>query len=142
MPPTIDQLKSWLSTPVPPTDLRAQIRAAAMTPRMLVAIRATVPDVLFYSPADLYPVPRIRAYRRASQLSDAVFRALPAMPARAVVEYILGDQSMLDPLQDLLWAICEETSWVLPAHEEQGPDGTGGSDRRSCAISPSARTRR
>ena len=29
---------------------------------------------------------------------------------------------MIDPIHDLLWTICEETSWVLPAHEEQGPD--------------------
>ena len=44
------------------------------------------------------------------------------MLARALVEYIMGDGSMLDPIHDLLWAICEETSWVVPAHEEQGPD--------------------
>ncbi len=121
MPPTIDQLKSWLSTPVPPTDLRAQIRAAAMTPRMLAAIRATVPDV--------QPIPRLTytLYREFELTGERPSYQTPyferrAMLARAVVEYILGDQSMLDPLQDLLWAICEETSWVLPAHEEQGPD--------------------
>ena len=35
---------------------------------------------------------------------------------------ILGDGDMLDIIQDLLWSICEESTWVLPAHEEQGPD--------------------
>ena len=35
---------------------------------------------------------------------------------------ILGDDSMRDAIHDLLWSICEETTWVLPAHEEQGPD--------------------
>ncbi len=28
---------------------------------------------------------------------------------------------MRDVVHDLVWSICEETSWVLPAHEEQGP---------------------
>jgi hypothetical protein len=28
---------------------------------------------------------------------------------------------MRDAVQDLAWNICEETTWVLPAHEEQGP---------------------
>ena len=37
------------------------------------------------------------------------------MLTRALVEYFMGDESMLDPLQDLLWAICEETSWIVPA---------------------------
>ena len=30
--------------------------------------------------------------------------------------------SVQEAIHDLLWSICEETSWVLPAHEEQGPD--------------------
>ena len=44
------------------------------------------------------------------------------MLTRAVIEMILGDESMRDVINDLLWSICEETTWVLPAHEEQGPD--------------------
>jgi hypothetical protein len=44
-----------------------------------------------------------------------------AMLTRATLEYILGDASMRDAIHDLLWNICEETTWVLPAHEEQGP---------------------
>jgi hypothetical protein len=34
----------------------------------------------------------------------------------------MGDESMLARIEDLLWAICEETLWVVPAHEEQGPN--------------------
>jgi len=29
-----------------------------------------------------------------------------------------GDASRLDRINDLLWSICEESSWVLPAHEK------------------------
>lgn len=44
-----------------------------------------------------------------------------AMLTRAVVELILGEADRVDLIQDLLWSICEETSWVLPAHEDRGP---------------------
>ncbi len=35
--------------------------------------------------------------------------------------WILEDRSRLDFINDLLWNICEETTWVVPAHE-RGPD--------------------
>src|SRR3990172_6564622 len=44
-----------------------------------------------------------------------------AMLTRSAVELILGEESRIDLVQDLLWRICEETSWVLPAHEDRGP---------------------
>jgi hypothetical protein len=44
-----------------------------------------------------------------------------AMLTRLVAELILGEESRIDLIQDLLWSICEETSWVLPAHEDRGP---------------------
>ncbi len=58
-----------------------------------------------------------------------------------MLETLLGDDSLIDTIHDLLWAICEETSWVMPAHEEQGR-ATGTSARRSCARRRWARTRR
>jgi len=45
-----------------------------------------------------------------------------AQLTRAVLEYLMGDESRRDAIHDLAWSICEETSWVMPAHEEQGPD--------------------
>ena len=121
MSPSIDQLKGWLSNPAPLTDLRAQIRAAAITPRMLETIRTVVPDV------HTIPVLAYSMYREFERTGERPSYQNPyferrARLARAVVEYVMGDASMLDPLQNLLWAICEETAWVLPAHEEQGPD--------------------
>ncbi len=44
-----------------------------------------------------------------------------AMLTRAVVELILGEDRRLELVQDLIWSICEETSWVLPAHEDRAP---------------------
>ncbi len=121
MRPSIDQLKSWLNHPAPQSDLRAQVRDAAITPRMLEAIRGVVPDV--------QPIPMLTytSYREFERTGERPGYQNPyferrAMLARALVEYIAGDQAMIDPIHDLLWAICEETSWVVPAHEEQGPD--------------------
>jgi len=43
-------------------------------------------------------------------------RSLLAQEALAVL--IGNDQTRLDRLNDLLWSVCEETWWVLPAHEK------------------------
>jgi hypothetical protein len=40
-----------------------------------------------------------------------------AMLAGAALRLFLGESQWKDPLQDLIWAICEESNWVLPAHE-------------------------
>lgn len=118
---SIDQLKQWLSSPAPVADLRAQIRESAVTPRMLETMRETVPDV------HNIPTLTYTSYREFERNGERPGYQDPyfmrrAQLARALVEFIMGDQTMLAPIQNLLWAICEETSWVIPAHEEQGPD--------------------
>ncbi|MFN8448777.1 MAG: hypothetical protein U0521_09350 [Anaerolineae bacterium] len=121
MSPSIDQLKRWFASPAPTADLRAQVRAAAITPRMIDAIRSVVPDV---QPIPMLTYTLYREFERNGErpgYQNPYFQRR-AMLARTVVEYVMGDASMLATIQDLLWAICEETSWVLPAHEEQGPD--------------------
>ena len=119
--PSIEQLKRWLAAPAPLSDLRAQIRGASVTPQMLQTIRAIVPNVR--------PIPMLSysAYREFERTGERPGFQNPyflrrAMLTRALIEFIMGDRAMLDPLQDLVWAICDETSWVVPAHEEQGPD--------------------
>lgn len=119
--PSIEQIKRWLANPGPVSDLRAKIRSAAVTPRMLETMREVVPDV-----ANI-PVLTYHMYREFEHtgerpgFQEPYFRRR-AMLTRALVEYVMGDASMLARMEDLLWAICEETSWVVPAHEEQGPD--------------------
>ncbi|MBZ0277460.1 MAG: heparinase II/III-family protein [Anaerolineae bacterium] len=119
--PSLEQIKKWLLSPAPVSDLRAQIRSAAVTPRVLETMRAVVPDV------HTIPMLTYTQYREFEHTGERPGYEGPyflrrAMLTRALVEYIMGDETMLYPIQDLLWAICEETSWVLPAHEEQGPD--------------------
>jgi hypothetical protein len=119
--PSLAQLKQWLDAPAPLSDLRAQIREAPVTPQMVEMMRQIVPDV-----QDI-PVLKYSMYREFERTGERPSYQNPyfhrrAMLTRALVEYIMGDNTMLDPIQDLLWAICEETSWVVPAHEEQGPN--------------------
>lgn len=119
--PTLNQLKDWLRKPAQKSDLRTQIRKSPIMPQMLEVIRKTVPNV-----TDI-PILRYTSYREFERTGERPAYQTPyftrrAMLTRALVEFIMGDESMLDPLQDLLWAICEESSWIVPAHEEQGPD--------------------
>lgn len=119
--PSSAQLKRWLRSPAPVADLREQIRQAAAAPHLLAVMRQVVPDV-----HDI-PMLSYSSYREFERTGERPGYQNPyfrrrAMLTRALVETIMGDRSMIDPVQDLLWAICEETSWVVPAHEEQGPD--------------------
>jgi hypothetical protein len=119
--PTLQQLKRWFSAPKPISDLRQQIRDSQVTPRLLEAMRVAVPSV---SSIPLLTYSQYREFERTGErpsFQNPYFQRR-AMLTRALVEYIMGDPSMLDRIHDLLWAICEETSWVVPAHEEQGPD--------------------
>src|SRR5215207_2955492 len=107
MRPSIDQLKAWLASPAPVSDLRAEIRDSAVLPRMLEMMRASVPDVVNI------PVLKYSVYREFERTGERPAYQNPyfmrrAMLTRALVEYIAGDESMLDAIQDLLWAICEE----------------------------------
>ncbi len=119
--PSSAQLKRWLRSPAAISNLREQIRQAAITPHMLTVMRQIVPDV------HEIPMLKYSGYREFERTGERPSYQNPyfhrrAMLTRALVETIMGDESMLDAVQDILWAICEETSWVVPAHEEQGPD--------------------
>jgi hypothetical protein len=119
--PTKTQLKAWLKFPKPVADLRAQIAASPTTPHLLDAIRHEVPDVAAI-PQTTYTLYREFEYTGQRDGYQDPYFLKRAQLSRAVLEYIMGDESMLDAVHDLIWSICEETSWVLPAHEEQGPD--------------------
>ncbi|HOX06818.1 MAG TPA: heparinase II/III family protein [Planctomycetota bacterium] len=44
------------------------------------------------------------------------------LTAAALVHFLRPGAGTLDALQDLLWALCEESTWILPAHERGGLD--------------------
>jgi hypothetical protein len=114
-------LKSLFTPQVPPDSLLEQVRQSEGTSIMLEQIRQAVPD-LAHIPQTTYTLYRQFEYSGERGGYQDPYYLKRSMLTRAVLEMILGDEGMRDPVQDLLWSICEETSWVLPAHEEQGPD--------------------
>jgi hypothetical protein len=98
-----------------------QIRQSAGKPAILENLRQQAPD-LSNIPSTTYSLYRQFEHTGFRRGYERLYFLKRAMLTRAVIEFILGDSSLTDMIQDLLWNICEETSWVLPAHEEQGPD--------------------
>jgi len=101
--------------------LLSQVRQSAGITAVLENLRQQAPD-LANIPTTTYTLYRQFEHTGFRRGYERLFFLKRAMLTRAVVEFILGDGSLRDTIQDLLWNICEETSWVLPAHEEQGPD--------------------
>jgi hypothetical protein len=118
--PTKDQLSRWLAAPAPITDLRAQVRQSPTTPVLLEAIRQEITDTGAI-PALTYTLYRTFEHSGIRGPYETPYFLKRARLTRAALEYLMGDESMRDVIHDLAWAICEETSWVMPAHEEQGP---------------------
>jgi hypothetical protein len=117
---TVQDLTHLLQLQVAPDTLLDQIRTAPAMPIMRAWLADVVPDLTI--PQTTYT--RYREFEQNGQRDayQKVYYAKRGRLTRAVVEMILGNLAMRDHVHDLLWAICEETTWVLPAHEEQGPD--------------------
>ncbi len=118
--PSKQQIKAWVTAPRPVEDLRAAVRQSPTTPLFLAGLRQVIPDV------SSIPTLTYTLYREFEHTGERPGFETPyflkrAMLTRAVLELMLGDESMRDAVHDLAWSICEETSWVMPAHEEQGP---------------------
>jgi hypothetical protein len=113
-------LERLLQINAPTEDLEVKIRQSPALSQMLGVIRRAAPD-LAAIPQTTYTLYREFEHTGVRGNYERVYFQKRAMLTRAVVEMILGDESMRDRVHDLLWSICEETSWLLPAHEEQGP---------------------
>lgn len=119
--PTKDQIRTWLAAAAPPGDLRTQIRQSPTAPVLLEAIRREIGDISGI-PQLTYTLYREFEHSGVRGSYENPYFLKRAKLTQAVLEYILGHTQALDSIHDLVWSICEETSWVLPAHEEQGPD--------------------
>jgi hypothetical protein len=120
MPITKEALKTWLTSPAPASDLAEQIRRSPATPLMRSVLQKAAPDLTALAPTT-YTLYREFEHTGAREGYQKVYYARRSQLTRAVLELLLGDEGMRDTVHDLLWQICEETTWVLPAHEEQGP---------------------
>lgn len=101
--------------------LLSQIRQSPGLPAVLADLRKQAPE-LSAIPQTTYTLYRQFEHSGYRRGYEQVHFGKRAMLTRAVLELILGDETRRDAIHDLLWSICEETSWVVPAHEEQGPD--------------------
>jgi hypothetical protein len=117
---TPQHIKAWLAEPAAAADLALQIAQSPATPLMRDILRRAAPDLRTIAPTT-YTLYREFERTGARAGYERVYFARRSHLTRAVLELVLGDETARDAVHDLVWAICEETTWVLPAHEEQGP---------------------
>jgi hypothetical protein len=109
-----------LQSPLPPDNLIEQIRRSPSAPIVLSYLRDAAPN-LDNTPETTYSLYRQFALNGERSGYEKPYFAKRSMLTRAVVEVLLGDESLVERVHDLIWSICEETSWVLPAHEKLEP---------------------
>jgi hypothetical protein len=106
---------------------RDNLAGLRSSPQAQVILAQTAP---LMSDVAAIPQPRYTAYRRFLQDGDREEYETPYFDRRAKLSALafrlfLGAETDL-PLkaliQDYIWAICEETNWVLPAHENRPID--------------------
>lgn len=94
----------------------AALRAAPQTRRVLAAFAHVSLDpgcipLTSYTPYRLF----VRSGDRQTY-EQPYFLKRSALTALAL-RMFLGESGLKDTLQDYIWNVCEETTWVLPAHE-------------------------
>jgi hypothetical protein len=57
-----------------------------------------------------------------SRFERPFFAKRANLVAAAAVHFLEPDPGLLDVVQDYIWDTCEETTWILPAHERGGMD--------------------
>ena len=118
--PSKEQIKAWLAAPGPVADLAEEVRQSPTTARLLNSIRREIPE------RDAIPALTYTLYRQFEHTGvrrhyEEPYFLKRATLTRAVMEFITGDETALEAIRTWPGASAE-TTWVLPAHEEQGPD--------------------
>jgi hypothetical protein len=125
---TSAELAELLATPMPAKALIPELIAIARDPSAAVDLPGTklVLDVLAPYLDDIEHTPQTTytLYREFRRTGERRTYQEPHADKRAKLcaaafQVLLGDRSYLDLLQDYIWAVCEETNWVLPAHENR-----------------------
>jgi hypothetical protein len=125
---TIDELQSLLSSQEPYLPELQAVRAApskfAETPqaRKVLAQTESLLANIDQIPQTTYT--RFRQFVRngdREQYQKPYFAKRTQLAAVAL-RLFLGDKRLKDVVQDHLWNICEESNWVLPAHETRNVD--------------------
>jgi hypothetical protein len=124
--PTAERLRELLSTPaatglIPELD-SADPKALAERP----AAKELLKEAAKLGPA--IPQTTYTLYRQFQANGDRKGYETPYFDKRecladlAMAAWLTGDDARIPDINDVLWSICEETTWVLPAHEKHEID--------------------
>jgi hypothetical protein len=100
----------------PPDGLLEQIRRSPSAKTILRHLRAAAPH-LSVIPQTPYTLYRQFALTGERDGYEQPYFAKRAMLTRAVVETVMEKRNRTARIHDLMWDMCDESSWVLPAHE-------------------------
>lgn len=102
---------------------RHNLGALRAHPRMREALALTAPVMATIGTIPQTTYSHARAYERSGERApyqDPYYRKRDQLHAAALRLFLgerrAGEADLLDAVHDHLWAICQEDSWVLPAH--------------------------
>jgi hypothetical protein len=125
---TVNELESLLSTQEPYLPELEAVRVAphklAETPQTRKVLAHTESLLANIEQIPQTPYTRYRQFVRNGDRKqyEAPYFAKRTQLAAVALRLFLGDAARKDLVQDYLWDICEESNWVLPAHEMRNID--------------------
>lgn len=119
-------------------EMKQLLESVPASKTLFPEFEATTPEVLAATPGGTAVLARAREAVNETRIPETTYtlyrmfrktgdrdgfqkpftekRSLLAQEALAVL--LGGDTTRVDRLNDLIWSVCEESSWVLPAHEK------------------------
>jgi hypothetical protein len=94
----------------------AALKKAPQTKLVLAATKDDMADIA-QIPATTYTPFRLFVRTGDRATYETPYFAKRARFGAAALRLFLGEKGLKDVVQDYIWNICEETTWVLPAHE-------------------------
>ena len=116
----LQSLHSAHSEPIPELEVaRSNIQALRAAPQTQVVLAQTqhLMDNIEKIPQTSYTFYRLFLRTGDRENYQTPYFLKRARLAAATLRLFLGQTELKDSVQDYLWNICEESNWVLPAHE-------------------------
>jgi hypothetical protein len=98
---------------------RRDLDALRRAPQTQIALEQTLPLLETIEQVPSLTYTHYRSFIRSGDRQDfeTPYFLRRARLAAAALRLFLGQADLKDGVQDTIWAICEETNWVVPAHE-------------------------
>jgi hypothetical protein len=96
---------------------RDELARAPQTRRVLAQTEALL-EGLEHVPQTTYSAYRLFREKGERSRYEAAYFLKRARLSAAALRLFLGQTELRAPVQDYLWSVCEESNWVLPAHEK------------------------